>query len=132
MLPCLHAKSAHARTGGARLKRIGRKVVSWRSLGATVYNYIDRRTGLAKRRSQRFTSSPALQMMERISVAEAQWRDTTSVFARPEHLRLKMQMRACKLKCELADDVSVGDAMTMLQTLRDAAEKDKPEGDSMS
>ena len=99
--------------------------MSWRSLGATVYNYIDRRTGLAKRRSQRFTSSPALQMMERISVAEAQWRDTTSVFARPEHLRLKMQMRACKLKCELADDVSVGDAMTMLQTLRDAAEKDK-------
>ena len=99
--------------------------MSWRSLGAAVYNYIDRRTGLAKRRSQRFSSSPSLQMMERISVAELQWRDTSSVFARPEHLRLKMQMRACKLKCELADDMSVGDAVTMLRTLQDEAEKDQ-------
>ena len=86
MLPCLHAKSAHARTGGARLKRIGRKVVSWRSLGAAVYNYIDRRTGLAKWRAQGFASSPVLQMMERIAVGEHQWRDTESVFARPENL----------------------------------------------
>ena len=98
--------------------------MSWRSLGATVYNYIDRRTGLAKRRAQGFSSSPALQMLERISVAEVQWRDTSSVFARPEHLRLKMQMRSCKLKCELADDVSVGDAMTMLATLRRQADND--------
>ena len=77
-----------ARVGGARLKRIGRKVVSWRSLGATVYNYIDRRTGVAKRRAQRFSSSPMLQMMERISVSEVQWRDAESDFARPEYLRL--------------------------------------------
>ena len=112
-----------ARVGGARLKRIGRKVVSWRSLGATVYNYIDRRTGVAKRRAQRFSSSPMLQMMERISVSEVQWRDAESDFARPEYLRLQMQMRSCKLKCELADEVSVGDAMTMLDTLQQAAEK---------
>ena len=111
--------------GGARLKRLGRKVVSWRSLGAAVYNYIDRRTGLAKRRAQRFSSSPALQMMERIAVGEHQWRDTESVFARPENLRLKMQMRACKLKCELADEVSVSSAITMLATLkRKAAEQE--------
>ena len=76
-----------ARTaGGARLKRIGRKVVSWRSLGAAVYNYIDRRTGLAKWRAQGFASSPVLQMMERIAVGEHQWRDIESVFARPENL----------------------------------------------
>ena len=90
-----------------------------------MYNYIDRRTGLAKRRAQRFSSSPALQMMERIAVGEHQWRDTESVFARPENLRLKMQMRACKLKCELADEVSVSSAITMLATLkRKAAEQE--------
>ena len=71
-----------------------------------------------------------LQMMERISVAEVMWRDTTSVFARPEHLRLQMQMRSCKLKCELADDVSVGDALTMLQTLQQAAQKTQERDES--
>ena len=116
--------------GGARLKRIGRKVVSWRKLGSAVYNYIDRRTGLAKRRAQGYDSSPMLQMMERISVAEVMWRDTTSAFARPEHLRLQMQMRSCKLKCELADDVSVGDALTMLQTLQQAAQKTQERDES--
>ena len=35
-----------------------------------------------------------------------------------------MQMRACKLKCELADEVSVSAAITMLGTLRKAAEKE--------
>ena len=69
-------------------------------------------------------------MMERICVAEVQWRDSSSVFARPEHLRLQMQMRLCKLKCELADDVSVGDAITMLQTLRQAADAASTERES--
>ena len=121
---------ARVLVGGARLKRIGRKVCSWRKLGAAVYNYIVRRTGLAKRRSQGYCSSPCLQMMERICVAEVQWRDSSSVFARPEHLRLQMQMRSCKLKCELADDVSVGDAITMLQTLRQAADAASTERES--
>ena len=123
---CADDLRLRACAGGARLKRLGRKVVSWRSLGAAVYNYIDRRTGLAKRRSQRFSSSPALQMMERIAVGETQWRDTESVFARPENLRLQMQMRACKLKCELADEVTVSAAITMLGTIRQkAAEQDQ-------
>eukprot|EP00965_Chrysotila_dentata_P167585 5534061-Pleurochrysis_carterae.AAC.1 len=43
--------------------------------------------------------------------------DSTSSFARPENLRLQQQMRSCKLKCELADDVSVDDALTMLDAL---------------
>eukprot|EP00965_Chrysotila_dentata_P093481 3088131-Pleurochrysis_carterae.AAC.1 len=42
---------------------------------------------------------------------------TVSSFARPENLRLQQQMRSCKLKCELADDVSVDDALTMLDAL---------------
>ena len=33
-----------------------------------------------------------------------------------------MQMRACKLKCELADEVSVSAVITMLDMLRKAAE----------
>eukprot|EP00965_Chrysotila_dentata_P150569 4974398-Pleurochrysis_carterae.AAC.1 len=42
---------------------------------------------------------------------------STSSFARPEKLRLQQQMRSCKLKCELADNVSVDDAVTMLEAL---------------
>ena len=104
---------------------IGRKCISWRPIqvGNAIYNYIDRRTGQAVRRSQPYKSWPMLQMMERIVAAEAQWVDHTSVFARPAHLRLRLQMRSCKLKCELADEVSPAEAVTMLASIQQAADK---------
>ena len=92
--------------------------MSWRKLGAAVYNYVDRRTNKAMSRTQRYNTSAMNQMMERIAVSEEQWCDTESVFARPERLRLKLQMRSSKLKCELADDVSLETAATMLEALR--------------
>eukprot|EP00965_Chrysotila_dentata_P146692 4844219-Pleurochrysis_carterae.AAC.1 len=57
------------------------------------------------------------QMCSRILFLEEQSHDSHSAFARPENLRLKQQLRVCKLKCELADDVSVNDAVTMIAAL---------------
>eukprot|EP00965_Chrysotila_dentata_P193218 6175617-Pleurochrysis_carterae.AAC.2 len=93
---------------GAKLKKIARATVSWRPLQAsvTVCNYIDRKTGRAVRREQNYNSSAMEQMCNRILFMEGQTHDSESVFARPENLRLRQQLRSCKLKCELADDVS--------------------------
>eukprot|EP00965_Chrysotila_dentata_P148413 4899910-Pleurochrysis_carterae.AAC.1 len=57
------------------------------------------------------------QMMKRIVAREEAAHDTESVFARPEALRLKQQLCKCKLKCEMADSVSVDDALTMMDAL---------------
>eukprot|EP00965_Chrysotila_dentata_P174480 5759295-Pleurochrysis_carterae.AAC.1 len=64
------------------------------------------------------------QMMVRISNQELNWHDTYSAFARPEQLRLKQQLRACKLKCEFADELPVSDAVCMLQALRKQADEE--------
>eukprot|EP00965_Chrysotila_dentata_P082960 2736844-Pleurochrysis_carterae.AAC.2 len=104
---------------GAKLKKHALRTSCWRPLQATktVYNYIDRRTGRAVRREQSYTFSAMQQMLERIVFTEATSHDTTSDFARPEQLRLRHEMRMCKLKCELADDVSLDDANTMVSAL---------------
>eukprot|EP00965_Chrysotila_dentata_P127866 4228268-Pleurochrysis_carterae.AAC.10 len=62
-----------------------------------VYNYVDRRSGQAVRRSQGFL---------------------LSCFARPENLRLGQHLRFCKLKRELDDDVSIADAAPMLEATK--------------
>eukprot|EP00965_Chrysotila_dentata_P255729 6212319-Pleurochrysis_carterae.AAC.2 len=104
---------------GAKLKKHALRTSCWRPLQATktVYNYIDRHTGRAVRREQSYTSSAMQQMRERICFTEANSHDTSSAFARPEQLRLKHEMRMCKLKCELADNMSVDDAATMVSAL---------------
>eukprot|EP00965_Chrysotila_dentata_P146592 4840449-Pleurochrysis_carterae.AAC.1 len=104
---------------GAKLKKFGRRTVSWRPLAAAsaVYSYIDRQTGLPVRRFQSYRSSPMEQMMKQIVAREEASHDTESVFARPERLRLKLELRTCKLKCELADEVAVDDALTMVTAL---------------
>eukprot|EP00965_Chrysotila_dentata_P105099 3471710-Pleurochrysis_carterae.AAC.2 len=105
---------------GARLKRVGRRVVYWRPLRAlaTLYNYVDRRTQKPVRRSQAYSSSPMEQMLMRICQSEASWHDAASPFARPEKLRLQHHLRSCKLKCELADEVPVSHAVSMLVALK--------------
>eukprot|EP00965_Chrysotila_dentata_P062223 2061362-Pleurochrysis_carterae.AAC.1 len=58
------------------------------------------------------------QMMKRIVAREEASHDVRSAFARPEALRLQHQLRKCKLKCELADSVSVDDALSMIDALQ--------------
>ena len=109
---------------GARLKRIARKVLCWRpiSAAAVAYNYINRKTKERGHSAQTYKSSPMDQLMGRIAYMEESWTDATSVYARPEKMRLRQQLRSCKLKCEIADEVSVEDAVSMVQALRSKAE----------
>eukprot|EP00965_Chrysotila_dentata_P055548 1842847-Pleurochrysis_carterae.AAC.1 len=108
---------------GAKIKKHALKTSCWRPIQASkiVYNYVDRRTGRAVKREQSYKSSPVEQMLLRIAQTGEISHDSTSAFARPEHLRLKHEMRMCKLKCELADEVSVDDAMTMMDALQSKA-----------
>eukprot|EP00965_Chrysotila_dentata_P168297 5557703-Pleurochrysis_carterae.AAC.2 len=57
------------------------------------------------------------EMMKQIVARDEASHDTESIFARPERLRLKLKLRTCKLKCELADAVEVNDALTMVAAL---------------
>ena len=109
---------------GARLKRIGRKVVNWRPYAATrtEYNFKNRKTDEQGQTSQNYESSPMLQLMSRMAYTESTWEDASSVFVRPEKWRLRQQLRSCKLKCELADDVSVDEAASMVEALRSKAD----------
>ena len=60
--------------------------------------------------------------MNRITYQESTFADTTSVYARPDRLRLRQILRSRKLKCEFADELSVSDAMSMVQALQAKAE----------
>eukprot|EP00965_Chrysotila_dentata_P076918 2539528-Pleurochrysis_carterae.AAC.1 len=61
-------------------------------------------------------------MLHRIYFTEQLWHDTDSLFSWPENkLRLKQQLRSCKLKCEFADEVPVSEAISMLRLLRKKA-----------
>eukprot|EP00965_Chrysotila_dentata_P067106 2221195-Pleurochrysis_carterae.AAC.2 len=105
---------------GAQLKKFGRKTVCWKQLSASavVYNYVDERTGRPMHRTQQYKSSPMEQMLKRMVAREQASHDKVGVFARPEALRLQQQLRRCKLKCELADSVSVDDALSMIDALQ--------------
>eukprot|EP00965_Chrysotila_dentata_P151986 5022313-Pleurochrysis_carterae.AAC.4 len=70
---------------GAKLKKLGRRTVSWRPLKAskTVCNYVDRQTGRAVRRAQKYRSSPMEHMCLRMLMIEVDLsHNTSSVFAR--------------------------------------------------
>eukprot|EP00965_Chrysotila_dentata_P160336 5294182-Pleurochrysis_carterae.AAC.2 len=105
---------------GGQLKKYRRKTVSWWPLSATfvVYNHVDRRTGLPVRRTQSYSSSPMEQMLKRIVAREEASHDADNLYARLEALRLKQQLRKCKLKCELPDLVDVDDAFAMIDALQ--------------
>eukprot|EP00965_Chrysotila_dentata_P115738 3825115-Pleurochrysis_carterae.AAC.1 len=60
-------------------------------------------------------------IMKRIVAREEALHDTDSAFARPERLRLKLELRSCKLKCELADGIAVDDAVSMVAALEERA-----------
>eukprot|EP00965_Chrysotila_dentata_P019992 661748-Pleurochrysis_carterae.AAC.1 len=61
-------------------------------------------------------------MMKRIVAREVEAsHDTDNVFARPERLRLKLELRSCKLKCELTDDIAFDDAVSMVAALEERA-----------
>eukprot|EP00965_Chrysotila_dentata_P260393 6213889-Pleurochrysis_carterae.AAC.2 len=57
-------------------------------------------------------------MLKRIVAREEASHDSDSVYVRPEALRLRQQLRNCKLKCELADLVDVDDALSMIDALQ--------------
>ena len=89
---------------GARLKRLGRRLVCWRkSLGATLYKYVDRRTGKLVERSQEYNSSAVEQLLGKVCRQEDLWH-SSDVFARPEKLRLQSQLRSRLLKCDLPEE----------------------------
>ena len=86
---------------GARLKRLGRRVVCWRrSIGATKYLYTDRRTGKTMERTQSYKSSAMLQLLTRVCGSEDSWHSNER-FSRPEKLRLQAQLRSCRLKFDV-------------------------------
>ena len=60
---------------GARLKRMGRTVISWRpyQAGKSVYHYIDHRTGQEVTREQSYKSSPMEQMLSKMLANEVSW-----------------------------------------------------------
>ena len=95
---------------GARLKRLGRRVVSWRKyLAPTALPgrlHVSRKTGAPVRVAQTYQSSPMHQMLMRMSAAEDMWH-SLSTFARPDKLRLKHQLRTRHLKCEMVPEEGV-------------------------
>ena len=108
-------------------------MICWRKLAtSTVYNYIDRRTGqTGKVKEQSYCSSAMQQLMSRIAFQESHWCDTSSVYVRPDRLRLRTQLRSCKLKCEMADKVEIADAVTMVKALSAVASKSSAAPGSM-
>ena len=91
---------------GARLKRMGRTVISWRPYqdGVSVYRYIDHRTGEEVRREQSYKSSPMEQMLSKMLAQEEAWH-SDSVFVRPAKIRLQQDLRRRRLKCEFESEV---------------------------
>ena len=112
----------------SRLKRIARKCPCWRPLAATkiAYNFFRSDTKERGHSGQAYGSSPMMQLMERIAFQESTWTDTQSVFARPDRIRLRQQLRSSKMKCEIADEVSVGEAVTMVSALSAACRAASP------
>jgi hypothetical protein len=93
---------------GARLKRTGRRVVSWRKYLAPSAIpgrlYISRKTGAPTRiKKQGYASSPMHQMLMRMCASEDMWH-SLSTFARPDKLRLQHQLRTRHLKCEMVEE----------------------------
>ena len=89
---------------GARLKRIGRRLTSWRPLstGFTAYKYVDRRSGEMKEGQRTYNSSPMHQMLQRLVLQEDAWHSSHK-FCRPEKLRLQLALRTTLLKIEVDD-----------------------------
>eukprot|EP00965_Chrysotila_dentata_P017171 570119-Pleurochrysis_carterae.AAC.1 len=58
------------------------------------------------------------QMMKRVVARLEMSHDSVNMFARPEALRLAQHLRKWKLECELADSVSVTDALSMIDALQ--------------
>eukprot|EP00965_Chrysotila_dentata_P036091 1201770-Pleurochrysis_carterae.AAC.1 len=109
----LRFSTAAIESRGARLKRIGRRVVCWRPYAAngSVLNFIHRRTDEAKHGIQKYGSSPTEQLLMRICAQEEALHDTQNMFARPEKLRLREQLRSKKLKCDVADAKDAADSV---------------------
>jgi len=92
---------------GARLKRLGRRVVSWRKFmvpsALPGRLHMSRKTGEAARVKQVYGSSPMQQMLMKIAATEDMWH-SLSTYARPDKLRLKHQLRTRHLKCEMVEE----------------------------
>ena len=112
---------------GARIKRIARRVVSWRAraVGTTAYDYIRRSDGVRVQRAQRYDSSPCHQMLQKVCMSEDFWH-SSSTFSRPEHLRLQLHARATRIKLEPTSNESSDAHQHMLSVLR-AAVSDPPQ-----
>ena len=87
---------------GARIKRLGRRVINWRPLvlGFTVYRYINRKTGQLREGKRTYNSSPMQQILEKLALQEDGWH-STGKYNRPERVRLQAALRTTLLKCTL-------------------------------
>lgn len=100
---------------GARIKRLGRRVVSWRPLsqGFTAYRYISRKTGELIEGKRTYNSSPTHQILQRLVLQEEGWH-SKGKYNRPEHLRLQASLRTTLLKCEIKEAAAAGETVSML------------------
>ena len=110
---------------GARIKRLGRRLVNWRPLctGFTVYRYIDRKTGEMKEQSRRYNSSPMHQLLQKLCGQEESWHSTAS-YSRPEKLRLQTALRTTLLKIEV-DEAAPPASFSVLPHLQSKAKEAK-------
>eukprot|EP00966_Prymnesium_polylepis_P263404 6084075-Prymnesium_polylepis.1 len=93
-------------TRGARIKRYGRTLVSWRPLcqGFTVfkYMYINRASGQLREGLKTYKSSPMHQILERLVLSEESWHSDAG-YNKPERERLRASLQAQLLKIEVED-----------------------------
>ena len=103
---------------GARIKRLGRRVVNWRPLsqGFTAYRYICRKTGVLIEGKRSYNSSPVHQILQRLVLQEEGWH-STGKYNRPERVRLQASLRTTLLKCEMVDAAGKGDSVSMLDVM---------------
>eukprot|EP00965_Chrysotila_dentata_P196485 6177603-Pleurochrysis_carterae.AAC.1 len=114
------AYASTPRTGHRTLKSTALNVLFAFSVSSVPWAlYVDRRTQHLVLASKNYYSYPLEQMMIRLCNEEVKWHGSTSDFARPEQLRLKQQLCACKLKCEFAIELPVTNVACMLQALHD-------------
>ena len=85
---------------GARLKRFGRKMASWRGRIETAKTYIfKKQSGETGKRTTSYNSSPMEQLLKLVCAQEDAWH-TSGAFVRPEKIRLQQHARSCRLKME--------------------------------
>ena len=108
---------------GARIKRLGRRLTSWRPLciGFTAYRYICRKTGELREGKRAYNSSPMHQLLQRLVLQEDSWH-SSGRYNRPEKVRLQAALRTTLLKVEVDEVAPPANISSMTELLRKTKE----------